>query len=259
MDSEQLRDLLADYTDGLYRYVRSVTRDQPTAEDITQEVLLRAVQRADTLQSVTSLRSWLYRVAHNLTIDHYRRQREEPTEDIAREMERRWRDDDYTVDAAAVVARAEEIEEVRDALARIPVLYRSVVVLHDAYGWSTRTIADMLDLGVSATKQRLRRGRMMLVTALAQGAERRVITSGVPLRCWDARKYVSDYLDGELDSRKVASVERHLESCPTCPPLYASLVEVRQTVPKMQDPDSVVPESLAARLKARPRLRAPEG
>jgi RNA polymerase sigma-70 factor (ECF subfamily) len=89
-----------------------------------------------------------------------------------------------------------------------------------------KNVAEVQGLALPAAKQRLRRGRMMLVTALASGAERRAALQGVPLGCWDARRRVSDYLNGDLDREEAALVERHLESCPTCPPLYASLVGV---------------------------------
>lgn len=235
---------------ALYRYVRSISRDSATAEDLVQETLVRALEKAHTLQSEKSLRSWLFRIAHNATIDHYRRQREEPSEDLALEVERRWHDDDYTVDAAVVVTRTETAEEVRDALVRIPVAYRSVVVLHDAEGWTAREIAEVMDLSLPATKQRLRRGRMMLVSAMARGHERRIATSAVPLRCWDARQHVSAYLDGELPRSTAASVERHLAACPTCPPLYASLVRVRDAMAGgWQDPDTVIPPVVAEKIR----------
>src|SRR5690606_14497289 len=104
---------------------------------------------------------------------------------------------------------------------------RSVVLLHDVEGWTVAEIADLLELGLPAAKQRLRRGRMMLVTALADGQERRENLKGVPLHCWDARRHVSDYLDGDLGPETSSMLERHLETCPTCPPLYASLVGVQ--------------------------------
>lgn len=250
MDTAQLAGRLPAQVEPLYRYVRSISRDDSTAEDLVQETLAKALEKADTLDSEAALRSWLFRIAHNLTVDHYRRLREEPSEDVAQEVENRWHADEYTVDAAVVVARAETADEVRDALARLPVSYRSVVVLHDAAGWTAREIAEVLDIGLAATKQRLRRGRMMMVSAMAQGHERRLVTSGVPLQCWDARQYVSSYLDGELEPARAAAVEQHLAGCPTCPPLYASLVSVRDAMPQLQDPDSVVPESLARRIRA---------
>lgn len=252
MDAAQLAELLPDQIDPLYRYVSSISRDQQTAEDLVQETLVRALERADSLKSPKAMRSWLFRIAHNLTIDYYRRQREEPSEDLALAVERRWRDDDYTVDAEWVVSQAETAEEIRDALVRIPYGYRSVVVLHDAQGWTTAEIAALMDLSLPAAKQRLRRGRMMLVSALAHGHERRVATVHVPLRCWDARQHVSAYLDGELPQPTAAAVEKHLEMCPTCPPLYASLVSVRDRMSQLQDPDSVVPEDLARRLRESP-------
>ena len=100
-----------------------------------------------------------------------------------------------------------------------------------------------------AAKQRLRRGRMALVSELARNAERRVALDGVPLRCWDARRLVSDYLDGELATADAEGVEAHLATCPTCPPLYAGLVEARAGLSVLRDPDSVIDPRTAERLR----------
>jgi RNA polymerase sigma-70 factor (ECF subfamily) len=253
VDASQLAGMLPDYTQQVYRYVRSISRDTTTAEDLVQETMARALEKAHTLRSEAAVRPWLFRIAHNTTVDHYRRAREEPSEDLALEVEGRWRDDDYTVDAEVVVTLAETAEEVRDALVRIPVAYRSVVVLHDAEGWTSREIAEVMQLSLPATKQRLRRGRMMIVSAMARGHERRIATARIPLRCWDARQHVSAYLDGELPASTSDAVERHLAGCPTCPPLYASLVSVRDAMADgLQDPDTVVPDALAERIRRGP-------
>jgi RNA polymerase sigma-70 factor (ECF subfamily) len=61
---------------------------------------------------------------------------------------------------------------------------------------------------------------------------------------------VSAYLDGELPANTASAVEKHLASCPTCPPLYSSLVSVRDAMAGgWQDPDTVVPEALAERIR----------
>jgi RNA polymerase sigma-70 factor, ECF subfamily len=70
-----------------------------------------------------------------------------------------------------------------------------------------------------------------------------------PLRCWRVRRHVSAYLDGELDQATRVAVETHLEACPTCPPLYASLVGVRTTLGGLRDPDTVVEEAMAVRIR----------
>jgi RNA polymerase sigma-70 factor (ECF subfamily) len=90
---------------------------------------------------------------------------------------------------------------------------------------------------------------MMLVNALAEGDARRQASLAQPLRCWRARRHVSAYLDGELDDRTRAAVEEHLQWCPTCPPLYASLVGVKASLGGLRDPDTVVEEAMAARIR----------
>lgn len=92
---------------------------------------------------------------------------------------------------------------------------------------------------------------MMLVSALAEDDERRLASEAQPLRCWRARRHVSSYLDGELDDATRSAVEAHLEGCPTCPPLYASLVGVRATLGGMRDPDTVVEDEIASRIRGR--------
>ena len=214
-----------------------------------QETLLRALQRADTFRGEASLSTWLHRILHNLAIDQFRQERELATGDVEDELERQWHDDSFTVDAAVVVERAETREELQDALVRLPVMYRTAVVLHDAQGMTVAEIADVHGIEVPAAKQRLRRGRMMLVSALANGPERREALHGVPLRCWDARSQISDYLDDELPFASRVLVERHLEACPTCPPLYAGLVGTRNVLGALRDADAVVPVALAERIK----------
>lgn len=255
MDAGELGALLPGQLPGLLRLARSLARDPASAEDLVQDTVTRALERAEGLRDPAALGAWLHRILHNLAVDAARRSREMPTEDaerLAEAIEARWRQDSYTVDAAAVVARAETRAHLQDALVHLPVDYRAVVVLHDAEGLTVREIAEIQGVSLSAAKQRLRRGRMMLVSELARDAQRREEARGVPMRCWDARRRISDYLDGELAEAEAARVERHLAGCPTCPPLYAALVGATGALHSsaaQRDPDTVVPEALAVRLR----------
>jgi RNA polymerase sigma-70 factor, ECF subfamily len=244
-DDEAAGAYLASRGPMLVRFATSITRDHHGAEDLAQEALLRAYARRDELEGVADIDAWLRRVVHNLAVDRSRRDREIVVEDV----EGKWMSDEYTVDTAAVVAAAETREEIEDALVRLPFIYRSTVVMHDIEGMTVRAIAEVMDVDLPAAKQRLRRGRMMMVTALAEGHERRVALKGVPLRCWEARSRVSDFLDGDVDDQTATMLQRHLETCPTCPPLVAALVGVRDRIGAHRDPDSVVDPELAGRLR----------
>ncbi len=238
---------LVDHLDALHRYALAMTRDPDLADDLVHDVIVRAIERRDQYRSDAPLRHWLMRMMHNHTIDRARRSRRELLVD---EVEERWRDDRYTVEADAVIARAATREELEDALARVPFTARAAVVLHDVEGYRVREIADLQQISLPAAKQRLRRGRMALVSALADAETRRTLTKGVPMRCWDARQHVSDYMNGDLDARIAAGVEAHLAACPTCPPLYAALVGVNDRLDTLRDPDTVINPAVADDLRS---------
>jgi RNA polymerase sigma-70 factor (ECF subfamily) len=223
-----------------------LVRDPDQAQDCAQETIVGAWRRRDQLRDGRAMSAWLRRSLVNRIIDRARAHHDELDLDA---VESDWHDDDWSVVPERVLERAELRDELEDALARLPVVYRVAVVLHDALGWTAAEIAEATAAGLPATKQRLRRGRMMLVSALAEDDERRRASEAQPLRCWRARRHISSYLDGELDEATKAAVETHLEGCPTCPPLYASLVGVRATLGGLRDPDSVVESEIAARIR----------
>lgn len=248
----QVRDGLGDALPGLLRYARLLTRDRDAAEDLVQETVVRALERADQFRGEASLATWLHRIMFTRFVDGTRRTAADPVaeEALADAVEAAWRDDAYTVRAEVVLERAEQREELADALLRLPVNYRTAVVLHDVEGLTAAAVADVQEVSLPAAKQRIRRGREMLVSALARGAERRAALAGVPLNCWDARSRIDDYLAGELAEADRQRLERHLAGCPTCPALYAGIVGVTAALGGLRDPDSVVPPRLAERVRA---------
>jgi RNA polymerase sigma-70 factor (ECF subfamily) len=92
---------------------------------------------------------------------------------------------------------------------------------------------------------------MMLVSALAASDGRREASLAQPIQCWQARRHVSSYLDDELDEATKSMVEEHLAGCPTCPPLYTSLVGIRATMGELRDADAVVDDGIAGRIRER--------
>lgn len=247
LDAETFETLVRERTPELYRFALSITRRPDAAEDLVQEAFLRAWRQRATFRGDANPAGWLRRIVHNAAIDRLRHERHEsPVADVEDE----WADDAFTVDSQAVLEQAQDRHELEDALVRLPFIYRATVLLHDVEDLTTREIADALHIGEPAVKQRLRRGRMMLVSALAASAARHDALKGVPMRCWDARRLVSDYLNDTLGIADRTLLEAHIERCPTCPPLYLSLLGVRERLGALRDPDSVVPPDLARRIAA---------
>ncbi len=74
------------------------------------------------------------------------------------------------------------------------------------------------------------------------------------LSCVEARSMVSDYIDGDLSAHLARALEAHLEGCPNCPPLYASLVQTLADLKALEDSRGVdeLAERVVAALEAYP-------
>ena len=77
------------------------------------------------------------------------------------------------------------------------------------------------------------------------------------LTCPKARSMVSDYIDGDLPVELAQALEQHLQTCPFCPPLYASLVETLAELKRLDDMTGV--ESLVRRVVQAIEAEGPSG
>jgi len=110
-----------------------LVRDADQAEDCAQETIVGAWRRRDQLRERAALSAWLHRSLVNRIIDRSRAHHDELDIDA---VEAEWQDDHYSVAPDLVLERAELRDELEDALARLPVIYRMPVLLHDALGWT---------------------------------------------------------------------------------------------------------------------------
>lgn len=136
------------YAPALYRYAWRQLGNVEQAEDIVSETfqrLLSALRAGQGPQE--NLQAWLYRVAHNLITDTYRRQATAPTAEL---------DDDAPVagpeDSAELALQHVEAERVRRALWQLTPLQRQVIILRFLEGWDLATVAQTIGREVNAVK-----------------------------------------------------------------------------------------------------------
>ncbi len=149
------------YYAAILNYLYQLVHDRGLAEELTQDVFVKAFGRRDQLPEVGNQRAWLYRVATNLAIDASRRRR--------RFAWLPWQVvDSLRVHQPDPGEQVSERSAVEKALAAVPLGYRAPLLLRDQYGFSIPEIAQVLDVSENAVSTRLHRARQMFTDAYDQ-------------------------------------------------------------------------------------------
>lgn len=143
--------LWREFSAPLRRFLRSRTATDADADDLLQEVFLRIHRLLPELREPAKLQGWVYRIARNAVIDHYRlRRTHAPLADDAIATDPAGRD---AVDLTPALRRF---------LDELPPLYREPLIRHEFQGEPLATLAASLSLSLTATKSRVRRARLLL-------------------------------------------------------------------------------------------------
>lgn len=158
--------LVQEYKNRIHSYVCRMTNDSADAEDITQEVFIRAYQSLSAFRYDAAVDTWLYRIATNLVIDRFRRGKRAPQtvpahadgEDALGHLPSTNREDD----PHATVQLEELQKQVQKAVHSLPPKLRTVVVLHDMEGLSYEEVAETVGCPLGTVKSRLFNARLLL-------------------------------------------------------------------------------------------------
>lgn len=179
------------YRRELIAYCYRLTGTLTEAEDMVQEAFLRAFRALDSFEGRASLRAWLYRIAHNLCLNHVQRRPPvwQSLEDVG---ETRLRD--LTPDTEETGQERENVRLGFVALVQsLPPRQRAALVLRDVLGWSAEETARILETTVPAVKNALARARQTLARHPSGGdpADVRDLAAADP----DAQETVAQWVD----------------------------------------------------------------
>ncbi|WP_283810018.1 sigma-70 family RNA polymerase sigma factor [Bradyrhizobium guangzhouense] len=152
---QALERLAVEMRPQLHRYCARMTGSVIDGEDVLQDALLKAFEAAPRTGPLDNPEGWLFRIAHNATLDFLRRR--------AR-YNAAHADEDLDM-IPALTSPVTERESVTASLAtfmRLPVAQRSAVILRDVLGYSVDEVCSIMCGSVPATKGALQRGRVRL-------------------------------------------------------------------------------------------------
>jgi RNA polymerase sigma factor (sigma-70 family) len=161
-DRAAAAELVDKYYEQIYLFLRRLGHDRHVSEDLTQETFFSAWHHIGQLKDDKALNGWLYRIAANVSRLHWRRHKHQDTVgvetiDIA----------DSDASGPETAERREQLEQVRDAVARLPVKLRQTIVLHYTQQLTIAEAAEVAGVRQGTFKSRLNRALKALKKDIA--------------------------------------------------------------------------------------------
>jgi RNA polymerase sigma-70 factor, ECF subfamily len=137
-DREAFGKLYQRHLDSIYRYIFfRVNRDQKNAEDLTETVFFKALDKLDSFdENGLGFRPWIYRIAHNLVVDYYRRYKKHVA------LGEAIPDENQNVEEK--IFREFEIKNTLKAMDSLTGEQREIIIMRFVNGLSNREIAKVL-------------------------------------------------------------------------------------------------------------------
>ena len=170
-DQEAYQILLTRYERPVYGIVRRMIQNEEDARDLAQEAFVRAFKNLKQFDRSRKFSSWLFRIANNLCIDHYRRRKLDTVPMVRHtdgEEEETWDLPDAAPSPAEVFSDRERSRRLLVAVESLPPVYRMVILLRHQQGLAYDEIAEAMELPLGTVKARIHRAHRLLKEKLTR-------------------------------------------------------------------------------------------
>ena len=175
-DTQSFEELVSRYRDRVYARAFSIMRNEDLAIDLSQNAWIKAWQRLEQFHGDASFVTWLNRIITNLCLDELRRQKRLKTdsiEEIQEEtgpVENRMEIQDF--DPIAKLNQQELRERIDDAMDKLSVNHRTVLLLYEYEQLEYKQIADQMDTTIGTVMSRLFYARKKMASLLGEALKK---------------------------------------------------------------------------------------
>lgn len=146
------------HKDSLYRYVKRLVKDSELANDLYQELWSRVIKSSSLYQVESKWTTWVYRIAHNLVVDHYRTFKQLESEH-----------DQFSDDAPEKAYQQKELSsQIKHCMEKLPATQREVFLLSQETDLNLKMVSEVVGASHEAVKTRIRYARTALKECLAR-------------------------------------------------------------------------------------------
>ncbi|MDQ5834172.1 MAG: sigma-70 family RNA polymerase sigma factor, partial [Actinomycetota bacterium] len=210
-DESAFEELFRRYQGPIAAYVGRMVRDKARAEDLAQDVFFSALRHLRATDAEIEFKPWIYEIARNAAIDHWRRASR--TEEVSVDEDDRLRPADRIrlVGAPApesALINKERLIHLQGAFDELGDVQARALVMRELDGKSYREIAEELDVSRSSVESTLVLARQRLEVEYADISEGR--------RCLSVRAATARLAEGVGSSRDEGRLGRHARRCTVC-------------------------------------------
>ena len=162
-DRQAFERLYRKHTNRVFSLCARMVADRMRAEELTQDVFVRAWEKLHLFRGESSFATWLHRLAVNVVLNE--RKTEGRRRNRFEEEDEEHGMDGY-VGVVGMTLAPGDLLDLEEAITRLPPGARRVFTLHDVEGYKHEEIAEMLGVTTGATKAQLHRARLLLREAL---------------------------------------------------------------------------------------------
>ena len=165
-DQQAYCEILKRYRAPLYNLLFRMVRNKMETEDLVQEAFIKAFGSLATFNDEYAFSTWLYKIAINNCIDHFRKKRlktyslDKPINSKDGEIRREFPDPTYQPDKTLLSKEKDKLIE--EAIQNLPEKYRISIVLRHNEDKSYEEISQILNIPLGTVKARIFRAREML-------------------------------------------------------------------------------------------------
>ncbi|AVT46708.1 sigma-70 family RNA polymerase sigma factor [Shewanella baltica] len=156
-DSKAFKQLYLKHKGALYRYFVRQLGDKQLAEDLYQETWGRVIRAAANYEASAKFTTWLYRIAHNLLIDHVRAVK--PVDLVATDEDETGLDTFVAGEQDKPDVQWQEAQKsllLKTCIALLPQVQKEAFILNIEMGFTAAIISDIAGVTLEATKSRIR-------------------------------------------------------------------------------------------------------